>query len=368
MRGSIVERRVKAGRLYYVVLAFGSKRKWVPAGRRRIDAEEVLAVELGKARKGPFKENKRLTFKAFALRWLDEYAKGKVKESTYADYEGSVRVHLIPAFGDLPLCRITLEDIQRFVNSKLHDGQLSPKRINNILVPLKEMFKHAVRWNYLDENPALYVEKPRIIRQEMDFLTPEEIKLFLNAVEPRYQALFHMACLTGLRRGELLACKWSNLDLTRRQYFVKESLYRDKFVEPKSALSKRAVNLSPTLIRILEKHKVEQDKQILKLGAEYQRLDLIFCQDNGKPLDANNMVKRVFIPALKRAQLRRIRFHDLRHSYASLLIDQGENPKYIQNQLGHSSIQITMDRYGHLMPEKNTAAGEKLDKAIFGAA
>jgi len=137
-------------------------------------------------------------------------------------------------------------------------------------------------------------------------------------------------------------------------------------VEPKSASSKRAINLPRTVLDALRTHKARQSERRLQAGKAYQDHDLIFCTPLGTPLDRGNVVKRDLWPLLRQAGLRRIRFHDLRHTFAILLIDQGESPKYIQAQLGHASIQVTMDRYGHLLPDINEQAARRLEESLFG--
>jgi integrase len=259
-----------------------------------------------------------------------------------------------------------VEDVQCYVAMKRKEGRLKAKTINNTLVPLKEMFMHAVRWGYLRENPTLYVEKPRVLYREMDFFTKEEIHRFISSAPRDRYAFFLTAVLTGMRLGELLGMKWSNLDWQRGQYFVKESVYKGKFVEPKSTSSKRTMNLPPTLIEALRAHRSQQAEQRLQVSEAYQNHDLIFCTALGRPLDRGNIVKRDFLPVLRQAGLRRIRFHDLRHTFATLLIDQGESPKYIQAQLGHASIQVTMDRYGHLLPDVHQQAAQRLEESLFG--
>lgn len=363
MRGSVQKKKGN----YYVVLAFGRRRRWIPAGSTKHGAETVLADELARAHFTPYRGVKKISFNQFSFLWLQEYAQGKVKESTLESYQQVIRTHLLPFFGNYSLQQINPELVQQYVGAKKKEGKISPKTLNNTLVPLKEMFKHAVRWGYMRENPAAYVEKPSVTRKEMDFLNREEVLRFLNVLPQDHYPLFLMAIMTGLRRGELLAAKWSHIDWNRGQYLVKESLYRTHFVEPKTAYSKRTVNLPPLLLQELKKHRARQSEQKLSLGNEHHDADLVFCQRDGKPLDPNNLVNRVFFPALKKAGIRKIRFHDLRHTFASLLIAQGENPKYIQNQLGHSSIQTTMDRYGHLMPETHRQAVERLQESLFGS-
>jgi integrase len=202
--------------------------------------------------------------------------------------------------------------------------------------------------------------------REMDFLMKEEIHRFLSAVPQDRYPFFLTAILTGMRLGELLAMKWSHVDWHRGQYVVRGGLYKGRFVEPKSAGSKRAINLPRTLLEALRTHKARQSERRLQAGEAYQDYDLIFCTPLGRPLDRGNVVKRDFWPLLRQAGLRRIRFHDLRHTFATLLIAQGESPKYIQAQLGHASIQVTMDRYGHLLPDINEQAALRLEDSLCG--
>jgi integrase len=179
-----------------------------------------------------------------------------------------------------------------------------------------------------------------------------------------------MAILTGMRRGELLGLQWGDIDWNSNTIFVRRSLYwaannavkegelRFEFVSPKTKRSVRAVVMSPELKRALEIH---------KMTCTESPYDLVFCNREGNPIDPDNMVKREFHPTLVAAGLRQIRFHDLRHSYTSLLIAQGENIKFIQSQLGHSSIQTTLDRYGHLLPVTQQGVGARIDQQVFSS-
>jgi integrase len=166
-----------------------------------------------------------------------------------------------PFFSAMELGRITLEDVQRYVAAKQQEGCVQPKTIKNTLVPRKEMFTPAVRWGYLRGNPARHVEKPRGPHREMDFLTKEEIHQFLSAVPQDRYPFFPAAIMTGMRLGELLAMKWSNVDWHRGQYAVRESLYKGRFIKPKSASSKRAINPPRTLLEVLRTHKARQSEK-----------------------------------------------------------------------------------------------------------
>ena len=202
----------------------------------------------------------------------------------------------------------------------------------------------------------------------MDFLKPDEIRLLLEHSREPFKTIFLTAVLTGMRRGEILGLQWGDIDWNSNTIFVRRSIYwltwkengenktRWQFISPKSKRSVRSIVLSPRLKEALEIH---------RLTAPINPEDLVFCNGQGNPIDPDNMVKREFFTALSFAGLRKIRFHDLRHSYTTLLISQGENVKFIQSQLGHASIQTTMDRYGHLLPCNQYGVGSKLDSQIF---
>jgi len=193
----------------------------------------------------------------------------------------------------------------------------SPKSVINHLVPLKEMLMHATRWGYLKHNPADYVEKPRLEREEMDFLTPEEIKAMLQEVRSKRYVFFLMAALTGCRRGELLGLQVGSLDFRKNQAHIRKSLWKGGFVSPKSKYSVRSIDMSPYLVHELKKH---------LLSKPHSDMDLVFCNEEGTPLDPDSLIKRHFLPALRRAKLRMVPFHSLRHN-RSLLENSPQNAK-----------------------------------------
>jgi integrase len=206
----------------------------------------------------------------------------------------------------------------------------------------------------------------------MDSLTPEEARAFLGAASCTWYPFFLTAITTGLRIGELLAMRWENLEWASGRYFVKETLsrarygYKGGFTAPKTEGSAQSVDLTPACQEALRGHHKRQSELKLTMGADYADQGLVFCTAKGKPYDHKNVIHRQFHSALEDAGLRRIRFHDLRHTTASILINQGAPPKSIQRQLRHASIETTFDTYGHLFPETNLATIEKMDSALFG--
>jgi len=233
---------------------------------------------------------------------------------------------------------------------------------------IKTIFKYARRWGYIQVSPAEDVDKYRVEHKEMDFLRPDEITLLLKHAKEPFRTFVFTAVLTGMRKGELLGLQWGDIDYNSNTIFVKRSLkwhtmkqsvnkrQRWYFDTPKTKYSVRAVTMSPKLKEALEIHQIT---------CPVNEWELVFTNKEGNPLDPDNLIKREFQPVLRMAGLRQIRFHDLRHTYTSLLIAQGENIKFIQSQLGHASIQTTMDRYGHLLPVDRVGVGSRLDNLVF---
>jgi integrase len=189
----------------------------------------------------------------------------------------------------------------------------------------------------------------------MKILTPEEIKSFLRTVNPKYGVFFLTAILTGMRRGELLGLQWGDIDWKHNQIHVKRALDNTtkQFSAPKTRAAKRKIDIPPRLTR-----------ELFRLTEGKGNDEPVFCNDEGSPLNDDSLVKRQFLPALDRAGVKRIRFHDLRHTNVSLRIEQGQNNVYISKQIGHSSAKITLDVYSHLMKEVNTEQAQKLDNAL----
>jgi integrase len=375
MRGSIVKRQGKATKdgkpitLYYVVYQVGKRQKWeaVPE-RTRKAAEKLLAKRLNEIGNGEYREPSRMTFGEFKDVWVEKYAEGQVRGTSLDKYQSMFRAHILPAFGQMELAGIGVEDVQGFKSRLLADG-LSPKTVEDGLCLVRQVLDHAVDWGYLRHNPASKVKAPKVPKPEMDCLAPEEARVFLDNAPPRWYAFFLTAITTGLRIGELSAMKWGNLDWNQGRYFVKENLTRrGEFAKPKTESSLAPVDVTPRCLEALREHRARQAEERLKAGESYQDHDLIFATSKGTTLNDRNVTERVFHPALKAAGLRRIRFHDLRHTCASLLINQGESPKYVQKQMRHASIQMTFDRYGHLFPEANREAVRRLDEALFNSA
>jgi integrase len=238
--------------------------------------------------------------------------------------------------------------------------------LRKILVTLGQILSYAVRHKYIDHNPLREAERPgdNVRRNEIKgqgdikILNPGQINTFLGHVEDhKYRMLFMLAIFTGARQGELLGLKWSDINWKNRQVHIQRTFNKGRFFATKTKTSNRKIDLGPTVLKELKKW---------KLACLKNKLDLVFPTKTGEPINYSNMVQRHFFPALKAADLPRIRFHDLRHTNASLRLENGENIKYIQTQLGHASPTVTLNVYAHLMNPTNQEAACRLENVIFG--
>ena len=351
--------------VYYICFRYGKRWKSKKIGPSKKDAERVLYQTLSSINHGTYDEPNPSTFKDFSAKWLEDYAKPRIKVRTFRTYEATVRRVLVPYLGRYLLTDIKQETIEKLMAELLKT--VTPKTVNNALRILKSVLKGARRWRYIKEDPSLDVKGYKVVQEEMDNLTPAEIGLLLKHSREPFRTLFLTAILTGMRRGEVLALQWGDIDWNSDTVFVRRSIIFDSkirsgdscrwhFDTPKTRNSVRALVMSPRLKEALEIHR------LTALGNEW---DLVFTNKEGRPIDPSHMLQREFTPALRCAGLRQVRFHDLRHTYASLLINQGENVKFVQSQMGHASCQTTLDRYGHLMPVKSNEVGLRIDGQVF---
>jgi integrase len=302
--------------------------------------------------------------------WWDKYASAKAP-NTKETYRVNIDNYINPYLGEREISEINVEDIEWFKTELLN--RYSSSSVKNILVLTKMIFKYAVEWGYIKDNPAQKVRYPKTQKRHYDCLNSSEVKLLLdNTSSHEWYCYFLIAVSTGMRYGEIAIMKWKFVDWEDKKYHITQNwiyVARERgngIGTPKTPSSENSVNLTPSCIEALKIHKENQEKRDIEINEESGYHDLIFCTQKGTPYDRSSVMKRQFLPALKKAGLQRIRFHDLRHSFASILINSGVNFKYIQRQLRHSSIKTTFDIYGHLFPEKDQEITSNFDKTIFG--
>lgn len=323
--------------------------------------EELRAIE-DDVSKGLYLPNKKVPlFAKVAQDWL-EYKKPNVRSTTWDTFDGHIRNHF-DMLNSMKINLISVSIIEKFIRQK-QDSNMNLKTLRKILVTLNQIFSYAVRHRFIDHNPLRDAERPKSHGSEgeheqdkINILTPDQIPIFLSkSQDPKYNTLFTLAVFTGMREGEILGLKWGDMDWENKQVHVQRTYTKGKFFTTKTKASNRKIDIGPKVLTKLKRW---------KLACPRNELDLMFPNESGNPMNYSNMVKRHFLPALKEAEISAIRFHDLRHTFASLLIEQGENIKYIQTQLGHSSPTVTWNVYTHLMKPTNQEAACRLENTIF---
>ena len=335
------------------------KRKTLKRGITKARAREILRDIEDKLTKGLYLPEERIPlFSEVAKDWL-EFKKLNIRKSTWFCMEGHTRNHF-EELNNSKVNLITTAVIEKWITRRQQDS-MNISTLRKVLVTLGQIMAYAVRHKYLDHNPVRDAERPRgqgiIEEKKIKVLTPEEIKALMDAVtDQKYHTLFRLALMSGARQGELLGLKWSDIDWGASQILIQRTFNNQAWYDAKTKSSKRRIDIGPGMIAELKKW---------KLACMPSRLNLVFPNEAGKPMNHNNLVSRHFDPALRHAGIDRIRFHDLRHTFASMLIEQGENIKYIQSQLGHSTPTVTLNVYAHLMKSENQEAAVRLEKAIF---
>jgi integrase len=307
------------------------------------------------------------TVATFFTAWLAG-ARSTLRLSTWTTYEQYVRLHLLPTLGRVRVARLRPQQLQLLYQERLAAG-LSPLTVRHLHAIVHRGLGQAVRWGVAGRNVADLVDPPRQRRYTLDVLTAAEVVALLDVARgDRLEALYVLAVTTGMRRGELLALRWRDVDLDRGVLAVTGSLQRvgGQLVigEPKTASSRRRVVLAQAAVRALRSHRLLQAKQ--RLGAlHWEDHDLVFTNEIGRPTEPGNLLRRSFWPLLERAGLRRVRFHDLRHTAATLLLSRGVHAKVASEMLGHSTIGITLDLYSHVSEAMQREAASAMD-AILG--
>jgi integrase len=247
---------------------------------------------------------------------------------------------------------------------------LAPATVQYVHAILHRALDQALRWNLIARNPAEMVDAPRPERHEVTALSPEQVSTLLTtAAGDRHEALYIVALTGGLRLGELLGLRWADLNWENGTLQVRRTLSRTKrygltFSEPKTAKGRRSVALPTLAVEALRRHKARQNEEKMRMRNVWEDGDLIFPNEKGKPMARQSLVHRSYKALLKRAGLPDIRFHDLQHTAATLLLRLGEHPKVVQERLGHATIAVTMDIYSHVMPDLQRDAAAKLDRLL----
>lgn len=344
--GSISRRQNGGWAAQYVVYtAEGRKKRKTVYGKTRKEVADKLAKALSDREDGLIFDAKNLTLGKYLDSWLKDSVQGAVRLTTYQDYERIARLHITPTLG-----RMKLEN-------------LGPAHVRGL-------YRERLDFGLAPRNVTEAVKAPQPEKKEMNPLNPDQARLLLEAARTdRLEALYALAVTTGMRQGELLGLKWEDLDLQARTLQIRRTLSTAtgggfSFGVPKTAKSRRSIKVPELALASLKRHRKAQLEERMRLTGLWEDHDLVFATGVGTPISRQDLITRSFWPLLQHTGLPRIRFHDLRHTCATLLLGTGAHAKLVQELLGHSTIAVTLDTYSHILPGMGDGLADAMDEAL----
>lgn len=355
--------RDKDGKTKFYNEIFHGKKKEADAYEAKKKSELVSGVAL---------QHSNTTIDEYLDTWLKISAKPRLRERTYYDYEQYLKRYVRPRIGKIKLSKLKSLDVQAVYTSMLEQG-LSPRTVRFAHAILSSALKQAVKWQILPFNPATLADLPQSQRKEMSVLSPGEVQRFFTAArKDKWFVIFVLAIETGMRPEEYLGLQWKDIEFQKKTATIQRALvWRRKgggwtLEDTKTPQSRRTIPLSDFVLAELKKHRKGQLEERMKLGQAYQNFDFVFATPLGTPILQSNLMRRHFKPILKKAELpETVRMYDLRHTCATLLLAEGENPKIVSERLGHSTIVLTLDTYTHVLPSMQQGATEKLENLLY---
>jgi len=269
-------------------------------------------------------------FGEMAQEWITIKAK-EIKSSTLREYRGSMNYHILPKLGNMPIKELGYLEIKRFIAGLSCSG----KRLKNVLVPMREVFKFSQLCEVIDKNPMALIQSPKVEKPDIHPLSMEEINLFLEHVSGRYKDFFIVAFFTGMRFGEMSALKWKNVDFKLGVIKVRETRVRGEEGRPKTKRSIRDIYMLPPVVEAL------RDQRKYTMGKSLY----VFLNQYDRPLLPDSMNQHIWKPGLKKAGLEERRLYETRHTFATLMLDGGELPGWVQRMMGHETLQMIHERY-----------------------
>ena len=342
----------------------GKRKRKTIYGPTKASVQEKLVRLQAAGLDGIAIEPKRMLFGAYLDHWL-KTKESTIRAKTLIRYEGVVRLHIKPHLGGTALAQLQPSQIQALY-ARLEQTGASPRTRGHVHAVLHSALKQAVLWQYVARNVCEAVKKPRVPRAPPSVLPIDRVRDFLEfAKQDRLCALWILAVTTGMRLGEMLGLQWSDVDLKTGAINVRRALVdfgnKRELGETKTPKSRRRIDLPGVTVRALRDHRE-------RMLAEGIRNEWVFCDTRGGPLRQNNVRRRHFHKLLEAAKLPHARIHDLRHTAATILLEQGVHPKVVQERLGHSNISMTLDTYSHVVPSMQKAAASKLDELFSSPA
>lgn len=344
----------------------GEPRRIGVSGKTRKEVVDQMTHLRAELQKGGFVIPTEMTLAEWMSIWLVDYMKPHLRATTWDSYETMTRCHVVPFLGTVKMKDLRPEHLQRLYNQLLSEGRhdggggLSSKTVRYIHGIIRGAMAQAIKSGLIGYNPTAAAVPPRKQQKEIQPLNTEQVLRLLEAAkDDRLYAAFRLEFMTGLRLGELLALTWDDVDLVQHLIRVRRTLLRVRdhsqadrktrltYQEPKTTKARRTLPLPEELGTLLESHKEMQNQERSLFGAAYNDHRLVFCCEDGNPIDPRNFTRR-WERLLQSAGLPHVRFHDARHTFATMLLEAGEDSKVVQEPLGHSEISVTLDIYSHV--------------------
>lgn len=331
------------------------------------DAQRGLRHALFELEQGTLATGPQQTLKTYLEQWFEQVHKLQVRESTYKMNKVLLETHIIPALGHVKVKSLTAQRVQALYAAK-QDEELSAGYIRIMHALLHKALENAVRWRLISINVCDDVTPPRVGKRDVHPLSIEQIRsLLITAKGHALETFLTVAITTGMRHGELVGLRWQDINFEEGSLFVHRTVQytRNRFQEsePKTPQSRRRILLSPFVLVKLHEHRAAQEQHRIKAGSMWRNRGLVFCNKEGEFLYPGPLMKQ-FHALLARAGLPPMHIHDLRHSAATVLLSKGVNPKQVQELLGHSQINMTIGKYGHVLPSMQKEIADKFDDLL----
>lgn len=374
--GYVRKRDTKKGNSWQIIIELGEDetggrcRKFITVRGTKKEAQAIMHQKLQELSTGLVVEETKLTVKQHMQIWFDNYVVPNLQPTTIDGYKVNIEKHINPYIGSIPIQSLKPQHVENLYKTLLDKG-LSAKSIVYVHRNLSQALQSALTKLQISRNVAALVKPPKQIKFKPNVLEESDIIMLLQAVkDTKLELPVTISTMIGLRRGEVLGLKWSDIDFERKNVSIKHNLTSSKCAglqisQPKTSASIRTIDIPEGLVALLEKNFSTQlgDKAIL--GDAYQNNDLVCCKKDGSILNPNT-ISASFLHFLRNNNLKEIRFHDLRHSNATLMLKYKVPIKVASQRLGHSSVKITMDIYTHVLDEMDRDAANKLNEGIFG--